>query len=141
MIVYFDTSALVKRYLIEADSPVVEDLWNKSVRAVASEILYDEMAATFARKKRDVPAEVENVERAHTTFRTEWLSMRRVAVNDDVHQRVEELLTRHGLRGADAIHLASATLVRDALQQPIIFACADTKLATAAHAEGLDIVP
>jgi hypothetical protein len=67
--------------------------------------------------------------------------MRRVAVNDDVHRRVEELLSRHSLRGADAIHLASATLVRDALQQPVTFACADAKLVAAARAEGLDIAP
>lgn len=98
MIVYFDTSALVKRYLVETDSPAVEALWNKTTRTVASEILYDEMAATFARKKRDAPADAENVERAHATFRAEWLSLRRVAVNDDVHRRVEELLLRHSLR-------------------------------------------
>ncbi|HET9933927.1 MAG TPA: type II toxin-antitoxin system VapC family toxin [Polyangiaceae bacterium] len=141
MLVYFDTSALVKRYLVETDSPAVEALWNKTTRAVASEILYDEMAATFARKKRDAPSDAENVERAHATFRAEWLSLRRVAVNDDVHRRVEELLLRHSLRGADAIHLASATLVRDALQQPLTFACADAKLVAAARAEGLDVIP
>jgi hypothetical protein len=44
-------------------------------------------------------------------------------------------------RGADAIHLASALLVRDALQQPVTFACADIKLVAAARAEGLDVVP
>jgi len=141
VIVYFDTSALVKRYLIETGSPDVEALWNNATRAVASEILYDEMAATFARKKREVPADAESIERAHATFRTEWLSMRRVAVNDDVHRNVEDLLARHSLRGADAIHLASALLVRDALEQPVTFACADVKLVNAARAEGLTVVP
>jgi predicted nucleic acid-binding protein len=141
VIVYFDTSALVKRYLAEADSPAIEALWNATTRAVASEILYDEMAATFARKKREVPADADSIDKARTTFRAEWLSMRRVAVGDDVHARVDALLGRHSLRGADAIHLASALLVHDALQQPVTFACADTKLVAAARAEGLAVVP
>lgn len=104
MIVYFDTSALVKRYLVEADSPTLEALWNKTTRVVASEILYDEMAATFARKKREVPADAASIEEARGLFCSEWLSMRRVAVNDTVHQRVDELLMSYALRGADAIH-------------------------------------
>jgi predicted nucleic acid-binding protein len=141
VIVYFDTSALVKRYLVEEGSTAIEALWNATTRAVASEILYDEMAATFARKKREVPADADSIDKARATFRAEWLSMRRVAVGDDVHARVDELLARHPLRGADAIHLASALLVRDALQQPVTFACADQKLVTAARAEGLSVAP
>lgn len=141
MIVYFDTSALVKRYLVETDSPAIEALWNEATRAVASEILYAEMAATFARKKREVPADGESIEQAQNLFRSEWLSMRRVPVNDTVHQRVDELVTSYALRGADAIHLASALVVSGALEQPIAFACADAKLVAAARAEGLDIAP
>jgi predicted nucleic acid-binding protein len=141
MIVYFDTSALVKRYLAEEGSPAIEALWDKATRAVASEILYDEMAATFARKKREVPGDAEGIDQARANFQAEWPSMRRVAINDDVHRRVDELLTRHPLRGADAIHLASALLVHEALQQPVTFACADRKLADAARAEGLLIAP
>src|SRR5262245_30206410 len=141
MIVYFDTSALVKRYIVEQDSPAVETLWNGATRAVASEILYDEMAATFARKEREVPADAEGIEMARGNFRNAWPSMHRVPVNDDVHRRVDVLLARHPLRGADAIHLASALLVRDALQQQLTFACADAKLVTAARAEGLLIAP
>ena len=141
MIVYFDTSALVKRYLVETDSPAIETLWNNASRAVASEILYDEMAATFARKKREMPDDLEAIERAHALFRAEWLSMRRMAVNDDIHRTVEDLLLRHRLRGADAIHLASAVLIRDLLQDSVTFACADVALVNAARAEGLTVVP
>lgn len=98
MIVYFDTSALLKRYLVQTDSTAVEALWNATTSAIASEILYDEMAATFARKKREVPADADSIEKARATFRAEWLSMRRVAVGDDVHARVDDLPARHPLR-------------------------------------------
>jgi predicted nucleic acid-binding protein len=141
VIVYFDTSALVKRYLVEAGSPAIEVLWNQMTHAFASEILYDEMAATFARKKREVPDDAPALDRAQATFRTEWRSMDRVPVNDPIHQRVDELLSRHALRGADAIHLASALITHEALQAPLTFACADAALVVAASAEGLLIAP
>ncbi len=91
-------------------------------------------------KKRDVPADAESIEKATVNFRAEWPSMHRVAVNDDIHRRVDELLARHALRGADAIHLASALLVHEALLQPVTF-CADQKLIAAARAEGLAVGP
>lgn len=141
MIVYFDTSAMVKRYIVETDSPAIQALWDRATRAVASEILYDEMAATFARKKREMPNDAASVTRAGSNFGIDWLSMRRVPVNDDVHRRVDDLLSRHALRGADAIHLASALLVRDVLRDNVTFACADVALITAARAEGLTVEP
>lgn len=47
--------------------------------------------------------------------------MRRVAVNDDVHRTVEDLLLRHRLRGADTIHLASAVLIRNIMKDSVTF--------------------
>jgi len=141
MIVYFETSALVKRYLVEADSSGVEALWNQATRAVVSEILYDEMAAAFARKKLEVPAEVDSLDRAQNTFRTEWPSMRRIALADDIHQRVDDLLSRHPLRGSDAVHLASAISFRDFAKQQLTFACVDHALIGAARHEGFLVAP
>lgn len=99
------------------------------------------LAATFARKRREAPADIDSLEQASATFRTEWTGFRGVAVNDNVHRRVDDLLERHPLRSADTIHLASALLVRAALQHPVTCACADQKLVAAARAEGLDVVP
>ena len=65
----------------------------------------------------------------------------RIAVDDAVHRRVDALLVKHPLRGADAIHLASALLVRDLLQEPVTFACADIARVTAAGSEGLLVAP
>ena len=49
MIVYFDTSALLKRYVVEADSEAVTVLWKNASTIAASQILYAELAAAFNR--------------------------------------------------------------------------------------------
>jgi uncharacterized protein len=103
--------------------------------------LYAEAAAAFARRRRELPATADALDQAQHAFRQDWPTIHRVAVDDAVNRRVDELLTRHPLRGADAIHLASALLVRDALQQAVTFACADIKLVAAARAEGLEVQP
>lgn len=141
MIVYFDTSALLKRYVVEADSEAVAVLWKNASTIAASQILYAELAAAFARRRRELPASAATLDHAQQTFREDWATIHRIAVDDEINRRVDELLTRHALRGADAIHLASALVVRDALQQPVTFACADLKLVAAARDEGLDVVP
>jgi hypothetical protein len=41
----------------------------------------------------------------------------------------------------DTSALVKRLVVRDALKQPITFACADAKLVAAAKGEGLDVAP
>ena len=141
MIVFFDTSAMIKRYLAENGSDAVSELWANASLIAASQILYAEMIATFARKRREEPKNTQSIDQMQEAFRADFQTMTRIAVNDDVHRRVDELLGRHPLRGADTVHLASAVLVHDVLQERVTFACADVGLANAARAEGFDIAP
>lgn len=139
MIVYFDTSALLKRYVAEADSDAVAALWKKATKMAASQILYAEVVAAFARRRRELPASAAALDQAQQTFRNDWTAIHRIPVDDEINRRIDELLTRHALRGADAIHLASAVLLRDLTQDAVTFACADVALVNAARAEGLAV--
>lgn len=56
MIVYFDTSALLKRYVAEGDSDSVVALWKEATLVAASQILYAEVAAAIARRRREFPS-------------------------------------------------------------------------------------
>lgn len=47
MIVFFDTSAMIKRYIAEADSGAIIELWNKASIVTASQLLYAESIATL----------------------------------------------------------------------------------------------
>ena len=141
MIVYFDTSALVKRYFAEAGSAAVSELWTSAEHIASSQLLYAEMIATFARKRREQPASAGLIDTAQRLFRGDWDAFHRIPIDDDVNQRVEVLLASHSLRGADAVHLASALRLRDLFGGEITFACADVALAEAARAEGLLVTP
>jgi predicted nucleic acid-binding protein len=141
VIVFFDTSAMVKRYFAETDSDAVTELWSSASLIVASQLLYAEMIATFARKLREEPKNADIVAQLQQAFRGDFHTLTRIAIDDDVHRRVDDLLARHPLRGADAVHLASAVLAHYVLQEQVTFACADSRLVDAARAEGLLIAP
>jgi predicted nucleic acid-binding protein len=130
VIIYFDTSALVKRYVAEAGSEVALTLWASATELAASQILYAEMTATFARKRREQPGSAVLLDQAQQAFRDDWEGIHRIPVDDAVNRRVDVLLSQHPLRGADSIHLASALLLRDLVQDQVTFACADIALVT-----------
>ena len=52
-IVYFDTSALVKRYYKELGSNYVKNIFATSSFIVTSKIAYPEVLSALARKKRE----------------------------------------------------------------------------------------
>jgi predicted nucleic acid-binding protein len=141
VIVFFDTSAMVKRYFAETGSEAVTELWSSATLVVASQLLHAEMIATFSRKLREEPSSADTITQLQQAFRADFLSLTRIAIDDDVHRRVDAILGRHPLRGADAVHLASALLAHHVLQEQITFACADARLVDAARAEGLLIAP
>lgn len=141
MIVYFDTSALLKRYVAEADSEAIVALWKQATLMATSQILYGEVAASFARKRREQQVDADALDQALQVFRKDWAGLYRITVDDEVNRRIDDLLSRHVLRGADAIHLASAILLRDLAQADVTFACSDSALLNAARAEGLAVAP
>lgn len=141
MIVYFDTSALLKRYVLEAGSEAIAALWKQATGSATSQILYAEVLASFARKRREQPGAADVLDEALRLFRDDWMGLHRIDVDAEVNRVVDELLGRHPLRGADAIHLASALRLRDLVQGDVTFACADVALVNAARAEGFAIAP
>jgi uncharacterized protein len=55
----------------------------------------------------------------------------------DLAHSAGDLAEKHLLRGFDAVHLASAVILREELTEPIRFLAFDDRLMTAAAAEGL----
>jgi uncharacterized protein len=141
LIVYFDTSALVKRYIAEAGSAVVCELWDSADSIASSQLLYAEMIATFARKRREQPAFATALNDVQRTFRDDWNTFYRIPIDDAVNERLVSLLATHALRGADAVHLASALVLRGQAGEEVTFACADDLLTAVARAEGLTVAP
>ena len=138
MILYLDTSALVKKYFREAGSTKVILQWKKARAIATSSIAYAEAMASFYRKKREAYISTDIFHTVVSSFRKDWSSFICVQVNDDLNDMIDRIISQHPLRGFDAIHLASALILHEAAPEDFLFGCFDQRLLQAAVAEGLN---
>jgi predicted nucleic acid-binding protein len=137
-LVYFDSSALVKLVLEEDGSDVVAALWNGCDAALSSRLAYVEVAAAIAAAGRNHVLAAAEASRATADWQNFWASIRPVELTAAVEQHAGVLAQDLALRGADAIHLASAL----ALGIPdLIMAVWDRRLHTAATTSGISVAP
>lgn len=142
MILYLDTSALIKKYFKEEGSEDVISLWKQTEAIITSTVAYAETLAAVYRKKREVATINERIfESVRVLFLKDWNSFIHVDVNHNLNKRIEEVLSAYPLRGFDAIHLASALIVSERIPENFIFVCYDKRLLSAAKSEGLEAFP
>ena len=141
MILYLDTSALVKRYFLEDDSSDVMAIWKSAGQVATSFVAYAETMACIHRKQREGGIAPDATKEIITRFKNDWQSFIRVKVNADLCGRIDRVVAAHPLRGFDAIHLASALAINEHAPHDLVFACFDTRLLHAAAAEGLATFP
>jgi predicted nucleic acid-binding protein len=143
-IYYVDSSALVKRYVIETGSDWIQGICDPTAGhvIVLAHIGLVEIAAALAAKTRQgvlpVPVRDGLLRDLRRDGRDQyWL----IDVDQDVIVRAIDLTRHRKLRGYDAVHLACAlflqeTLLSHSLSNPIVLS-ADQELSAAAQAEGL----
>ena len=138
MILYVDTSALVKLYVEETDSPSVRT-WVEAASAVLTvRIAYAEARAAFARLRREGALTRPQLRRLVTHLDEDWSRYSIIEATESVVRRAGVLAERYALRGYDAVHLAAALEARGP-GGAVTFACFDAKLGRAARQEGLEI--
>lgn len=141
MIVYFDSSALVKRYIAEPASAQVESLVAEAGIAATSLITRAEVAAALARAVRMNWLTHDVAARALKAFQQHWSVLFRLNIRETTIERAEGLAWEQGLRGYDAVHLASALLWQSGLSQSVTLATFDRQLWDAAQLVGLEVWP
>jgi len=138
MILYLDTSSLLKCLIDEAHTTEVRD-WLDAAGAVAtSRVTYPEAAAALARRQRlgDLTAEGARVALRRLVAR--WAGFMLV---DLAEIRAGGFAMRHELRGFDAVHVAAAVTLRDAVgTDGVAFSSFDDELNRAAVSEGLIVL-
>ncbi len=143
---FFDSSGLVKRYVGETGTAWVQALNDPQAghNRVIAEITGVEMTAAVSRRLRrgdttaaDAAAAISDIE---ADFTDDYFLL------ETSQARIREAMTltqTHGLRGYDAVQLATALFLRDqcrVLGQPDpIVITSDVELAAAAIAEGLAV--
>lgn len=138
--IYLDTSALIKLYVVERGSSAVIALVRREGAPGTASIAYAEVYSGLVRRKREGSVTDAQYVRISGQFEQDWPTCIQVGLHQDVLELGRDLLQRHPLRAFDAVHLASALKLRRQLEENILFAAADNRLLRAAAAEGLPTV-
>ncbi|MCK5257537.1 MAG: type II toxin-antitoxin system VapC family toxin [Deltaproteobacteria bacterium] len=136
MVIYLDTSSLVKLYVEEESSGEVEGMVQSSKVTATSLIAYAEARVAFARRFREKSFSSRQYRELVSSFDEDWDNYLIVRVTKELVQLAGNLAEKHGLRGFDAIHLSSALILRQELSTPVGFLCYDISLFNASQLEG-----
>lgn len=139
MILYTDTSSLIKLYLVEDGSAEVRNLVTAATQVTTSKVAYAETRVGLARALRDGRVNRNEFQSARRKFASEWLGIGGVEVSDAILREAGDLGDAYPIRGFDAIHLASAKQVRDQSSEEVFFSTADRRLRDAAVAEDFSV--
>jgi uncharacterized protein len=143
---FFDTSALVKRYHREPGTEVVDEwFFRPGTRHFISELTIVEMLSVFARQVRERVILESDYRQFRDLFAAGVLNgLLTVEPVEGVHfSRARQLVEKHGtsrsIRTLDAIQLAVALELREQGHADY-FMCADRALCALAELEGLAVV-
>lgn len=140
LILYLDTSAIVKLYVREKGSASVARQLDAADAVSTSMVALAEARAAFARLLRERPQTRIRHRQRVAQLASDWERYAVVELTTSVAQNAGELAERHGLRGFDAIHLASALWMKSTYSGDLAFMAFDVRLTAAAAAAGLAIV-
>lgn len=136
---YFDTSALIKRYVEELGRREVLG-WLRKNRCVVSAVLPVEVRSALRRRVGEKTLDAKRVPsilRRLAADRAYWTV---VEISTEVLATAESLSGTHPLRALDAIHVASAKLFGDrTAPQTFTFVSADRQQTNVAEALGIKI--
>lgn len=136
MILYADTSALVKLVLTEPGSDLAIELWVSSPRVASSMLAYPEGCAALAAASRNGRLTPSHYRRSLRNFERTFEQLVSIEVDEQMALTAGERAASSGLRGADAVHLATALDLDD---EEVTFVTWDQDLADAAASAGLAV--
>ncbi|TSD94470.1 type II toxin-antitoxin system VapC family toxin [Skermania sp. ID1734] len=140
MIVFADSSALVKLYSDESGADAVRT-WDQ---VIVSQLARVEVPAALWRKHRSGGLAAHEAQLLSAEFEADYFGdgeqtarFAVIAVTGQILDDAARLVAVHGLRAYDGVQLASALAAAGALPEPCEFGAFDRGLCDAAAAEGL----
>lgn len=131
MTLFLDTSALLKRYVVEPETDAVSEILELDARWVAANHTYTEVSIALARRLG-----IGDAVPAMRLFEDDWMRTLVVDIDDAICRRAADLGVEHRLRTLDALHLAAA---ERAGGPGLTFLTFDTRLGDAARSMGFPV--
>lgn len=143
---YFDSSAAVKRYVSEKGSAWVVSLFKPSAQNIIyiAQITGVEVVSAISRRQRGGSLTQTAAQKSIARFRRDFQNKLRVLrLTDIVTSEAMRLAETHGLRGYDAVQLATGLELANRFASnnlpSINFISADNQLNQVAQTEGLTV--
>lgn len=139
MILYADTSALIKLYLIESGSPALKKLSAAADAVATARITWAEAHAALARRVREMPGDAAPAAQARKALAADWPKFMIVEISQEVVDLAAGYADTFALRGFDSVQLAAAHTLAQEAGIPVTFACFDDRLNKAAKVLGMKV--
>lgn len=138
MLLFLDSSAVVKYYLTEGGSTWMRSLVDDPQNIIlVSGIALPEVTSALARRQREGLFGKRFLRQSYQSFQEDLrVVFQRIPVEEAVLAEAAELTLRHPLKGYDAVQIASALRVKGRFAD-LTFISADVQMLTAAQSEGL----
>lgn len=137
MILFCDTSALVKLYVAEDASDRMLALAESASAIAVCRIAWVEAMAALARRVRENPMDAAAIEHVRTRLRNDWERYAIVEVTQPLLELAGDYADTFALRGYDSVQLAAARRLQESAQEALQFACFDARLQKAAMILGM----
>lgn len=135
MRVFFDTSALAKRYVEEDGSEQVRSLCAEADALGVSVLAVPELISTLCRLVREGRLSSEDYRSLKSALQADLSDADLCDLSQAAFEQTLRCLESHPLRALDALHVGSALAY-----QPDLFVSADRRQVEAAGREGLAVV-
>lgn len=137
MILYLDTSALIKLYIEEAGRDTVIVAVENAIKVASHDIAYVELRSALARLAREARLSPPERNEIRAEFENDWKALLVVETTHPLIRRAADFAERYVLRAYDSVHLAAADRISAASGIDVVFGCFDQRLNDAAQALGL----
>ncbi|OGL43059.1 MAG: hypothetical protein A2161_18440 [Candidatus Schekmanbacteria bacterium RBG_13_48_7] len=132
---FIDTSALVKKYVIEKNSDKFEQLLTQISEIIVSPVYIIEIVSAIDRKIFERTLKKQEASVVLKESKRDYQYFSRVIWNNNLEQKALEIVSKHHLETLDSIQLASCLLAG-----PDVFIVSDKQLCSIAEKEFANVI-
>ena len=141
MILFCDTSALLKLFIDEQGSESMINARSSSKGIAVCRITWAESMAALAQRTRFNGTNQSGLAQARSIFEQAWPGFVIADITQPLVEKAGVFAEAFALRGYDSVQLAAAHQLHEQFALPLTFACFDRRLNQAAKLLKLELLP